>query len=52
MVGISVSRGIRGESTDGWYGHVMVLWRREAEKRRSFLFHSFLIESHQFVILI
>jgi len=35
--------------------HIVMLWRREVRetrRRKSFLFCSFLIESHQFVFLI
>ena len=45
----------RGQGGDICYVHMAMSWRREmreAGRRKSFLFYLFLIESHQFVLLI
>ena len=51
-----VMSGRYGEQEgDGCHSRMVMSWRREvreAGKRRSFFFNLFLIESHQFVLLI
>ena len=50
-----MSRRNKGQEDNIYHSCMAMSWRREvreAGRRRSFLFYLFLIESHQFVLLI